>query len=90
MSRIDWRQDSVVGIPLSRYVGYVGTLEVGNVTYDASNRFWVWASPLQEDAWGYGPSEAAAKTALELWLHGWLQNFRPFFDPPPAGRSRHG
>jgi len=50
------------------------------LTYDGSNRFWVWASPLQEDAWGYGPSEDAAKAALEIWLASWLENFRPFFE----------
>jgi hypothetical protein len=81
MSQIAWRQDSVAGVPLNRYVGYVGPVEVGSVQYDGSNRFWVWASPLQEDAWGYGPTEGAAKTAMELWLRSWLDNFRPFFKP---------
>jgi hypothetical protein len=80
MSRITWTQDSVAGVPLQRYVGHVGPIEVGNISYDGSNRFWVWASPLQEDAWGYGPSETAAQAALELWLGTWLENFRPFFD----------
>jgi hypothetical protein len=80
MSRITWTQDSVAGVPLQRYIGRVGSVEVGNISYDGSNRFWVWATPLQEDAWGYGPSEEAAKTALELWLTAWLDNFRAFFD----------
>jgi hypothetical protein len=80
MSRIIWRQDSVAGIPLNRFVGFVGEIEVGNVSYDGGNRFWVWASPLQEDAWGYGPSDEAAKAALELWLRRWLENFRAFFE----------
>jgi hypothetical protein len=80
MSRITWRQDSVAGIPLQRFVGTVGEVEVGNVAYDATNRFWVWASPLREDAWGYGPSEDAAKRGLELWLRAWLENFRGFMD----------
>ena len=83
MSQIAWRQDSVAGVPLKRSVGFVGAIEVGNVSYDAGNRFWVWATPLAEDAWGYGPSEDAAKKALELWLLGWLENFRPLL----AGRS---
>jgi hypothetical protein len=79
MSRITWSQDRVAGVPLNRYVGRVGPVEVGNVTYDGSNRFWIWATPLQEDAWGYGPSEQAAKAALEVWLSSWLENFRSFF-----------
>lgn len=81
MSRIAWVQDSVAGVPLRRFVGHVGPIEVGNVSYDGGNRFWVWATPLQEDAWGYGPTEDAAKAALEMWLVGWLENFRRFFEP---------
>jgi hypothetical protein len=88
MSRIEWRQDRVAGVPLNRHVGFVGAIEVGSVAYDGSNRFWIWSTPLQEDAWGYGPTEQAAQTALELWLASWLENFRPFFQagdaPPPA------
>ena len=53
------------------------------MSYDGGNRFWVWATPLQEDAWGYGPTEDAAKAAFELWLRAWLENFRPFLDPMP-------
>jgi hypothetical protein len=79
MSRVAWSQDHVAGVPLNRYIGRVGPVEVGNVTYDGSNRFWIWATPLQEDAWGYGPSEQAAKAALEVWLSGWLEHFRAFF-----------
>jgi hypothetical protein len=80
MSRIEWRQDSVAGVALRRYVGFVGAIEVGNVSYDGGNKFWVWATPLADDAWGYGPSEDAAKRALEHWLRGWLENFRPIFE----------
>ena len=80
MSRIRWQQDDVAGVPLNRFVGYMGEIEVGNVAYDGSNRFWIWATPLQEDAWGYGPTDHAAKDALELWLASWLENFRPFFE----------
>lgn len=88
MSRIRWQQDQVAGVPLNRHVGFVGPVEVGSVAYDGSNRFWIWMSPLQEDAWGYGPTEAAAKAALEVWLTTWLAHFREFFPPghgsPPA------
>ena len=59
-------------MPLNRFVGFMGPIEVGNVAYDGSNKFWIWATPLQEDAWGYGPTDHAAKEALELWLAGWL------------------
>jgi hypothetical protein len=81
MSRITWRQDSVAGVALQRHIGFVGPVEVGNVSYDGSNKFWVWASPLQDDAWGYGPTEESAKTAFEIWLSSWLENFRDFFKP---------
>ena len=83
MSRIAWTQDSVAGVPLKRFIGRVGDLEVGDVSYDGGSRFWVWATPLQEDAWGYGPTADAAKAAFELWLRAWLENFRPFLDPQP-------
>ena len=85
MSRIRWQQDLVAGVPLHRHVGFVGLVEVGHVAYDGSNRFWIWSSPLQEDAWGYGPTEQAAKTAFELWLRSWLENFRSFLQPPGQG-----
>jgi hypothetical protein len=88
MSRIRWQQDQVAGVPLNRHVGFVGLVEVGSVAYDGSNGFWIWSTPLQEDAWGYGPTEQAAKTALELWLVSWLENFRSFIradgEPPSA------
>jgi hypothetical protein len=80
MSGVVWRQDSVAGVPLRRFVGSVGDIEVGNVAYDGSNRFWIWASPLQEEAWGYGATEEAAKQAFEAWLRAWLENFRGFLD----------
>ncbi|EIM29535.1 hypothetical protein [Microvirga lotononidis] len=80
MDRIRWQQDQVAGVPLNRHVGFVGPIEVGNVAYDGSNRFWIWSTPLQEDIWGYGPTEQAAKAALEAWLVSWLANFRPFFE----------
>jgi len=79
MDRIRWQQDQVAGVPLNRYVGFVGRVEVGSVAYDGSNRFWIWSTPLQEDAWGYGRTEHAAKAAFEIWLASWLENFRPFF-----------
>jgi hypothetical protein len=85
MRRIQWQQDLVAGVPLNRYVGFVGPVEVGQVAYDGSNRFWIWSSPLQEDAWGYGPTEQAAKTAFELWLRSWLENFRSFLQPSEQG-----
>ena len=80
MVGIIWKQDSVAGVSLNSYVGYAGAVEVGRVLYDGSNRFWVWSSPLAEDAWGYGPSEEAAKRGFEVWLAAWLENFRPFFE----------
>lgn len=83
MNRIRWEQDSVAGVPLSRHTGFVAAIEVGSVAYDGSNRFWVWSTPLQEDAWGYGPTEDAAKRALELWLTVWLKNFKSFFQAEP-------
>ena len=85
MSRIQWRQDRVAGVPLKRFVGFVGPVEVGQVAYDGSNRFWVWSSSLKEDAWGYGPTEQAAKTAFEIWLRSWLENFRAFLQATERG-----
>jgi hypothetical protein len=87
-SRIAWTQDEVAGVPLRRAIGRVGAAQVGSVDYDGSNRFWIWATPLQEDAWGYGATEDAAKAAFEHWLRGWLENFRGpgFPSPPRAGK----
>jgi hypothetical protein len=79
MSAITWTQDSIAGVALKRFVGHLGPVEVGNVAYDGGNRFWIWATPLQEDVWGYGPTEEAAKAAFEAWL----ENFRPFFEARP-------
>ncbi len=79
-SHIAWTQDEVAGVPLRRFIGRVGAVQVGTVDYDGSNRFWIWATPLQEDAWGYGATEEAAKAAFEHWLKEWLQNFRDFFE----------
>jgi len=80
MGRITWTQDSVAGVPLNRYVGRVGKVVVGDVSYDGTNRFWIWATPLQEDAWGYGATQEAAQAAFEAWLQSWLENFKPFFE----------
>lgn len=82
MSGVVWRQDRVAGVPLQRYIGSIGSIEVGNISFDGSNGFWIWASPLQEDAWGYGATEDAARRAFELWLRNWLENFRDFLDSP--------
>jgi hypothetical protein len=78
---IAWSQDSVAGVPLRRSIGHVGSVEVGAVAYDGSNRLWTWSTPLAEDAWGHGQTEAAARQAFEAWLAAWLENFRPFFAP---------
>jgi hypothetical protein len=78
--RITWTQDNVSDVPLRRYVGRVGTVEVGAVEYDGANRMWVWSSPLAEDAWGWAPEEQSAKQALDVWLRGWLESFRSFLD----------
>ncbi len=75
---IAWTQESVAQVPLKRHVGRLGAVEVGAVEYDETNRMWVWSSPLAEAAWGWAPEEQGAKQALELWLRGWLENFRPF------------
>ena len=45
MSVIDWRQATVAGVPLRRFTGHVGDIEVGFIEYDGSNRLWTWASP---------------------------------------------
>ena len=80
VSILEWRQASVAGVPLRRYVASVGAVEVGAVEYDGSNRLWTWSSPLAEDVWGHAAEEAAARKAFEAWLREWLENFRPFFE----------
>lgn len=77
---ITWTQDTVANVPLRRFVGHVGTVEVGAVAFDGSNRLWTWSSPLAEDAWGHAQSEAGAKLGFEAWLRGWLENFRPLLE----------
>jgi hypothetical protein len=76
---IAWTQDSVADVPLRRFVGRVGAIEVAAVEWDGSNRLWTWSSPLADDAWGHAPTERSAKLGFEAWLRGWLENFRPFF-----------
>lgn len=83
MSGIEWHQENVAGVALKRHVGRVGTIEVATIMYDGSNKFWVWSSPLADDAWGYGPSEDAAKRGFEVWLREWLENFRSFLAGEP-------
>ena len=77
---IGWTQASVAGVPLRRFVARVGTVDVGAVEYDGTNRLWTWSSPLVEDVWGHAQSESGAKRAFEAWLREWLETFRPFFD----------
>ncbi|HEY8566033.1 MAG TPA: hypothetical protein VIL65_11070 [Beijerinckiaceae bacterium] len=80
MSGLVWTQEEVAGVPLRRSVGRAGAVEAGAVEFDGSNGLWVWSSPLAEDAWGWAPTEAGARQALELWLKGWLENFRALRD----------
>ncbi|GJD70640.1 hypothetical protein [Methylobacterium gnaphalii] len=79
-SKIIWMQASVAGVPLRRFVGRIGQIEVGSVEFDGSNRLWTWSSPLAEDAWGHAHDEAGAKQGFEVWLRAWLENFRCFFE----------
>lgn len=72
---LDWTPD---GAAPAGSVARAGAVEVARVMFDPSNRFYVWSSPLADDAWGYGPTEAAAQAGFEAWLLGWLDNFRPF------------
>lgn len=76
---ITWTQASVAEVPLRRLVARVGTIEVGIVEFDGTNQLWTWWSPLQEDAWGHAQTDFGAKQGFEVWLRGWLENFRPFF-----------
>lgn len=80
-SPITWTRDEIAAVPLRRFTARSGAVDVGYVEYDGGNRMWVWASPLAEDAWGWGADEAGAKQGLEAWLKTWLENFRPFFAP---------
>jgi hypothetical protein len=82
-SPITWTQDKAAGVPLRKFVGHVGEVEVGAVAYDGSNRLWTWSSPLSIEAWGHAPTESGAKQAFEVWLRDWLKAFRPFFETPP-------
>jgi len=77
---IRWQQDSIAGVPLQRFIGHAGTVEVGFVEFDSGNRMWIWSSGLADDAWGWAPTGDGAKLALELWLRTWLENFRALFD----------
>src|SRR5918993_3502898 len=56
MSVIEWRRATVAGVPLRRFTGHVGDIEVGFIEYDGSNRLWTWASPFAEDVWGHTPN----------------------------------
>jgi hypothetical protein len=62
---ITWTQDKAASVPLRRFVRHVGTVEVGAVAYDGSNRLWTWSSPLDIEAWGHAPTENGAKRAFE-------------------------
>jgi hypothetical protein len=42
MSVTEWRQAAVAGVPLRRFTGHVGDIEVGFIEYDGSNRLWTW------------------------------------------------
>jgi hypothetical protein len=77
---VTWIRDTVANVPLQRYVGHVGEVEVGAVEFDGSNRMWVWSSQLADTAWGWATSSDAAMQALEAWLRSWLENFRPILD----------
>ena len=80
VSAISWTQDSIANVPLQRYIGYVGEVEVGAVEFDGSNKMWVWSSQLADSAWGWATSLEGAMQALDAWLRGWLENFRPIFE----------
>ncbi|MEH3117283.1 MAG: hypothetical protein PGN25_06665 [Methylorubrum populi] len=82
-STITWTRGGLSEVPLQRFSGRVGAIEVGIVEYDGSNRLWTWWSPLAEDIWGHAQDADAAKQACEVWLRGWLENFRPFFEAAP-------
>jgi hypothetical protein len=77
---IIWTQGGIAEVPLQRFTGRIGAIEVATVEYDGSNRLWTWWSPLAEDIWGHAQEPDEAKQAAELWLRNWLENFRPFFE----------
>jgi hypothetical protein len=79
-SQIAWTQDVVAKVPLQRFVGRVGEVEVGTVEYDGAHKLWTWWSPFSEEAWGHAREESGAKQGFEVWLRRWLENFRPFFE----------
>ncbi|MFG5117307.1 hypothetical protein [Methylorubrum sp. POS3] len=79
-ARITWTQTRSAGVPLRRFTGQAGAIEVGIVEFDGSNRLWTWWSPLAEEAWGHAQDAEGAQHGFEVWLRGWLENFRPFFD----------
>ncbi len=79
-SAIVWTQAGISEVPLQRFSGRVGVIEVGIVEYDGSNRLWTWWSPLAEDIWGHAQDAAGARQACEVWLRGWLENFRSLFE----------
>jgi len=80
---IIWTQGGISEVPLRRFTGRIGAIEVATVEYDGSNHLWTWWSPLAEDIWGHAPEADGAKRAAEVWLREWLENFRPFLE---AGR----
>jgi len=77
---IAWTQDEVAKVPLQRFTGCVGEVEVGTVEYDGAHKLWTWWSPLSEEAWGHAQEESGAKQGFEVWLRQWLENFRRFFE----------
>ncbi|MER2264483.1 hypothetical protein [Methylobacterium oxalidis] len=79
-SAIVWTQDRIADVPLRRFVGCVGPIEVGSVEYDGTHQLWTWWSPLNDEAWGHAASEVGAKQGFEVWLRGWLEHFRPLLD----------
>ncbi|GAA0254919.1 hypothetical protein GCM10008965_24520 [Methylorubrum aminovorans] len=83
--RITWTQDGISEVPLQRFTGRVGAIEVATVEFDGSNRLWTWWSPLSDDIWGHAKDADGAKQAADVWLREWLENFRTFFE---AGRRR--
>ena len=80
MSSLTWTQDQVAGVKLQRFVAHAGAVEAGAVQFDGGNGFWIWSSPLADEAWGWAPTQDGAMRALESWLREWLGNFRPFLD----------